>query len=160
MVILYRIISIFINFIALMFAISLVMSLPVLLSSPLNLLSSFIIVSIVLYSWFSYKFSRSVLQLKQPVKPNLRDWIRVNGIVAIIYCIMVIIAVSFLLIMPQIFTELIKSMPGDLPIAEADLKKVFIVMLVYAIMLLTHVILTFILMKKHHAVFTAIKENP
>ena len=97
MVILYRIISIFINFIALMFAISLVMSLPVLLSSPLNLLSSFIIVSIVLYSWFSYKFSRSVLQLKQPVKSNLRDWIRVNGIVAIIYCIMVIIAVSFLL---------------------------------------------------------------
>ncbi len=157
MLIFYRIISIFINAVGLMLAISLVFSLPMLLTSPLNLLSAFMIICIVLYTWFSSKFSRNVLQLQKQVNQTLRDWIRVNGIVAIVYSSLVILCVTFLLFNPQLTAELQKNLPENFAVQEGDFKTLFVFMLAYASLLLVHILFTFFYMKKNRQFFV---ENP
>lgn len=151
MTILYRILSVFINAIAALLAVSLLFSLPMLLSSPVTMLSGFMMIAIVLYSFFSYKFHRQVLQQHQPVKKSLKDYIRVNGIVAIVFSINIFISVVFLLQHPDIYVEAVSNLGVNLPLDR--ITAVFYVMLVYAIALLVHVLWTFALMKKNQAYF-------
>lgn len=128
-----------------------------LFSSPLNMLSAFMIVSIILYTWFSNKFSRQVLQLQKPVNLKLRDWIKVNAIVATIYSSMVIFAISFLLLNPKVTAELMKNLPPNIPVQLEDFKRLFIFMIVYASFLLIHIIWTFYYIKKYKTFFVETK---
>ncbi len=158
MFILYRILTIFLNVMAIMLGFSLLMSLAALLSSPVNLLSAFIIISILLYTWFSNKFSRQVLLLKQPVKHSMYDWIRVNGIVCLIYSIIITFVSSFLLMNPGMLAQIMQNMPANMPVQAEDMNRLFIFVLVYGIIMLVHVLLTFNYIKKNRSFFVETKE--
>lgn len=158
MFIAYRIIGIFLNVVAVMLAISLLMSFAVIFTSPLNMLSAFLIISIILYTWFSNKFSKQVLQLKQPVKHSLRDWVRVNGIVALVYSTLAGTAAVYLIYYPNLITELLKNLPSNVPVQEADVRNLFIFMLVYAIFMIIHILLTFYYLKMNKEFFVEPKE--
>jgi hypothetical protein len=132
-------------------AVSLVLSLPVLLSSPLTMLSGFMMVAIVLYSFFSSRFHRRVLQMQEPVNKSLKDWIRVNGIVAIIFSVLIVVDVIFLLQNPQLYVDAVKGFGVDIPVDKV--KGFFYVMIVYALILLAHVLWTFALVKKNKEYF-------
>ena len=152
MKIFYQVITVVINLIAAMFAISLLPAIPALLSSPIAMLSMFVVVSIILYSWFSYKFNRTVLAKQEPVKKSLKDWIRVNGIVAIVFSIIVVIDVIALIQNPAIYKDALEQLGYKDEIK--NLNALFYGMLVYAILLLTHVFLTFSYVKKNKEFFT------
>ncbi|WP_207492243.1 hypothetical protein [Aridibaculum aurantiacum] len=143
---------------AIMLGFSLLMSLAALLSSPVNLLSAFIIISILLYTWFSNKFSRQVLLLKQPVKHSMYDWIRVNGIVCLIYSIIITFVSSFLLMNPGMLAQIMQNMPANMPVQAEDMNRLFIFVLVYGIIMLVHVLLTFNYIKKNRSFFVETKE--
>lgn len=149
--VIYRIFSLFINFIAAMLAISLVFSIPALISSPLTLLSAFIIVAIILYTYNSYKFFRNAVVREEAVPASLRDWVRVNGIVSLIFCLILLIEIPVLLQQPQLYTEALQSFGGQVP--EGSIQSFFIVMLVYAIVLIVHILMTFRMMRLNKHLF-------
>lgn len=149
--IIYRLISLIINFIATLLAVSLVFSIPMLFSSPITMLSAFMMIAVILYSWFSFQFRRQVLQKQQTVRHTLRDWVRVNGIVTLVFSFLTIISVLPLLQNPQSFTDALKGMGFDMPLKS--ITGFFYGMLVYAIALFVHILWTFALMKKHEEFF-------
>jgi len=151
MTIVYRILGFIINSIAILLAVSIVVSIPMILSSPFPLISAFIIVSIILYSFFSNKFHKQVLQKREIVKKSLKDWIRVNGIVSIIFSVIIFIDVAFLMNNPTLYLDAIEGYGVEMRVE--NINAVFIAILIYGAALLTHVLWTFALMKKNEEFF-------
>lgn len=131
--------------------ISLVGSLVVLFSSPVTMLSAFMMIAVILYSWFSFRFRRQVLQQQQVVKHSLRDWVRVNGIVTLVFCVVSILGVLPLLHNPQAFMDALKNMGVQMPLKS--LTGFFYGMLAYAVILFVHILWTFALLKKYEKHF-------
>ncbi|MCW3105645.1 MAG: hypothetical protein JWQ09_151, partial [Segetibacter sp.] len=151
MTIIYRIFSLIVNAVALMLTISLVSSIPMLISSPQTMLSGFMMLAVILYSWFSFRFRREVLQQQKIVKHSLRDWVRVNGIVTLIFSIISIIGIFPLLLNPQPFVDAVKNFGVEMPVKTAT---TFIyAMLIYAAILFIHILWTFALLKKNREFF-------
>lgn len=151
MTIIYRILSLIINVVAVMLSISLLGSIPMLVSSPQTMLSGFMMIAVILYSWFSFKFRREVLHQQKVVPHSLRDWLRVNGIVTLIFSLISILGITPLLINPQPLLAAIKNFGVDMPLKTAV---TFIyAMLAYAIVLFIHILWTFALVKKNRAFF-------
>lgn len=147
MTVLYRVLGIFLNIAAIILTLCIVFSIPVLFSSPLNMLSGFMLASIVLYVWFSNKFHRQVLLQQQAVKPGLRDWIRVNGIVSLIYSMLIIVGMVTFISDPQILVDQMKLMGVSVPVNS--LRAMLSILLVFGIVLFVHIIWTFALIKKN-----------
>lgn len=149
----YKILSVIINTVAVLLSFSLLLSIPMLISSPLTMLSAFMMVSIILYAWFSNQFVKKVVNQQQVAKKSLKDWVKVNGIVALIFSMVVIIDVAFLLQNPQAYVEAVKGYGVDMPLQT--IKTFLSIMLAYGIVLLVHVIWTFTLLKKNQSFFEA-----
>lgn len=159
MLIIYRILSFFINLIALIIAVSLVIIIPVFITVPVLWLPLFLLIAVVLYTWFSNRFSQKVLTRKEVVNHSLRDWIRVNGFVAIIFSMLNIPAIINLIRNPASYFETTKEFakqfgqgteqsftPGNIHILTS-------VMLMYLIALFVHVFWTFALLRKNQDFF-------
>lgn len=151
MILLYKILSIIINTVAMLLAVSLVFSLPMLLSSPLMMLSGFMMISIILYAWYSNQFLRKVLQQQQVVKKGLKDWVKVNGIVALIFSLIAIVDVIILIGHPQVYLDAIKGFGVDVPLKTV--LSFLYVMLAFSVILLVHVIWTFFMLKRYASFF-------
>ncbi len=159
MTLVYRILGFFINLIAFFFALSLLVIIPVAIGSPALWLPTFLIIAIVLYSWFSNQFHQRVLQRQQIVRRRLKDLIRVNGIVAVIFGFLNIPPIIVLLRNPSAYIAATKEMMKQFgPEYQQSFKAenvhiIGIVMLVYLVVLLIHVFWTFALMKKYKDFF-------
>ena len=151
MTIIYRILSFIINIVAIMLTISIIGSLRMMISSPQTMLSAFMMVAVILYSWFSFKFRREVLQKQKKVGHSLRDWVRVNGIVTLIFSIISIAGITPLLANPQPFIEAVKSFGVEMPLKLAV--QFFYGMVIYASILFIHILWTFALLKKNQEFF-------
>ncbi len=151
MAILYKILSILLNTVALFLAISIVMSIPILLASPLNMLSAFMLLSIVLYAWFSNKFLKTVLIKQEPVKASLKDWIKVNGVVSLIYSLFIILGMVAFIANPDVILSQMKEMGVEVP--AKSITVLLYILLAFGIVLFVHVVWTFVLMRRNIAFF-------
>jgi hypothetical protein len=159
MTVIYRIISFLINVFAIFIAVALLFILPVALVNFAMLFPAFLLIGVVLYSWFSTRFRQQVLVKNEMAKTSLRDWVRVNGFVTIAFSILYTISTIALLRNPD---EVIKSSKeimtkmdprfGDNFRPEV-INAVGIIILAYCTMLLIHVLWTFILLRKHKDFF-------
>jgi|GEM_PF-3302119 len=152
MTIVYKILSVVVNVVAMFLAILMVLSLPVLFSSTLNMLSGFMLVCIVLYGWFSFSFQRQVLKKHQKVKPMLRDMIKINGYISLFYSTIIIGGMLVFLKQPGMLLEQIKQMGVVVELAaiQSMLYTVFFVGLV----LFVHILWTLALVRKFNDFFT------
>ena len=159
MTVIYKILSVIINLVGLLMGVSLIFILPLALAAPPLWLPTFLLVAIVLYTVFSSRFRNRVLQRQEVVKYNLRDWIRVNGFVAIAFSILNIPTTISILANPMRFAGAMKEMLkqfGDKyeqGFNANNLSTIAAIMLVYFIALLIHVLWTFALMKKYQEFF-------
>lgn len=131
--------------------ISLVFSIPMWVSSSLTLLSAFLMVAVILYAWYSFKFYREVLLQQKTVKHRLKDMVRVNGIVTLVFSVITFLNVSYLLKNPALFTDSIKNLGVQMPLK--NITGFFYAMLIYAAILFIHVVWTFALLKKNKDYF-------
>jgi hypothetical protein len=131
--------------------ISLVFSIPVLVSSPITLLSAFLMIAVILYAWYSFRFYREVVLQQKAVKHSLKDMVRVNGIVTLVFSVIIMLNVLILLKNPVLFTDSIKNYGVDMPLK--NITGFFYAMFFYAASLLTHVVWTFSLLKKNKQYF-------
>lgn len=149
--IIYRILGLIINPVAMLLTISLVFSIPMWVSSSITLLSAFLMVAVILYAWYSFKFYREVLLQQKTVKHRLKDMVRVNGIVTLVFSVITFLNVSYLLKNPALFTDSIKNLGVQMPLK--NITGFFYAMLIYAAILFIHVVWTFALLKKNKDYF-------
>ena len=153
MIVLYRILSIIVNIAAVFLALSLLMSIPVLITSPLNLLSAFMLACIVLYAWYCNRFYRTVGLQQQDVKTSLRDLLRVNGIVTLIYSVFINAGMTMFIKKPDLLLEQLQKM--GVTVQQSTMLVMLYVLLVFGVVLFVHVFLTFRLIRKYIAFFKA-----
>ena len=159
MLIIYKILSFFINLIVVIIAVSLVIIIPMFIAVPVLWLPLFLLIAVVLYTWFSNRFSYRVLTKKEVVNHSLRDWIRVNGFVTIIFSMLNIPAIINLIRNPASYFETTKEFAKQFgqgteqTFSPANLHILTSVMLTYLVALFIHVFWTFALLKKNQDYF-------
>jgi H+/gluconate symporter-like permease len=133
----------------------LVIIVPIFITAPVLWLPMFLIVAVVLYTFFSRRFSRRVLIRKEFVNSGLRDWIRANGFVAIFFSILNIPAIISLIRNPASYFEATKEFSKQFGrgteqnFTTANLNILMSVMLLYLVALFIHVFWTFALLRKY-----------
>ncbi len=164
---LYRILGGINNFIAIFFLFLTFMSFLAMGLQPSLLLYFFVFLSILIYTNLSTVFARHVMIKGNFLRRKLKDWIKVNAIVALLFGGFMVVSIAFVL-SNQSFeskvTELYSNMEGvtDQMIQQAIpvAKGILIFFGICMISLIIHVILTFKYIKQFEAHFQDQTNNP
>lgn len=150
---------------AMLFAFSALSGLVSALANPAALLMVFMFASIAIYSISSYIFLTKGIKQAKPCKASLKDWIKVNAIVSIVFSVLMFICslvAAMVISTPELSNELIKQMVANQPAQMQNLPpakllsmlRVFAtIMLPLSIVIGIHVLLTFRLLKTYDYVF-------
>ncbi len=158
---LYRIFSYFLLVIALILGIAALFALLIALSNPALLLSVFVIVAVVIYSVASFLFLLNGIDGKRQQQTRLRDWIKVNAYVAIVFVVMNIFQSVAVLNNPSVFQDAISQVSAmqqsKSPLSAALMLKVIKAvvwfMLFYSLILGAHIGITFRYLKEYAHLF-------
>ncbi|MGI8633876.1 MAG: hypothetical protein ACR2KZ_00595 [Segetibacter sp.] len=159
MAIIYRILSLIINIFSFFIAVTLILLIPASLVMPPFWLPVFLLVAVVLYTWFSNKFRRLVLRQKEVVRTSLKDWVKVNGYVTIVFSILSLPGAIALLRNPAVYMANMYEMMGKMgnhssqAFTERSAIILALIMIFYFLILLVHVFWTFALIRKHAQYF-------
>ena len=133
------------------------------LLNPTNLLYVFILACFVIYTFVSFKFLRQGVQTEQPLKKNLKDWIKVNAIASIFLCSLFCLnGLSILLsdnaTLSKYIDDIITQQPGlSKEISAATILNIFkgisVAFLIIGTVGLLHIRITFRLLKKYGYLF-------
>jgi len=159
----FRILSFILVPIAALFGIMALVTLMTALANPSLLLVAFIFTAFVIYTFTSLSFLVKGIDTGRPLKPGLRDWIRVNAYVAGFMGIMCLMNVVSLLFMSEsdlheFVRKALAAQPNVPPMLNVEL---FVTVLKIAawfmgfvsIVLLAHIRINFRLMKLYHHLF-------
>jgi hypothetical protein len=159
--ILYRIFSYVLIVIAAFFGIASLFALLMALVNPALLLSVFVIIAVVIYSIASFVFLQKGINSNQPLQPRLKDWIKVNAYVAIVFVGMNIFQSVALINNPNLLQEAMKQATGmqafASPLSETlvlkMIKAIIWFMLIYSVILGIHILQTFRYLKEYAHLF-------
>jgi len=140
-----------------------VFSLLIALANPIMLLSVFILTGVIIYSFASFTFFTRSIQNGRQCKPNLKDWIKVNAYVSIAFGLLVIVQNISFFSSPANMNEVLKQVnemqrqmktPGvATSTIMSTFKTILYFMVVYALLLLAHIFMTFRLLKENNHLF-------
>lgn len=164
---LYRIFSYFLLVIAVILGIAALFALLIALSNPALLLSVFVIVAVVIYSIASFLFLLNGIDGKRQQQVKLRDWIKVNAYVSILFVVMNIVQSIAVLQDPTVFADAVKQVstmqqtksPLSTTLMMNVMKAVVWFLLFYALILGAHIAITFRYLKEYANLFGE-KVNP
>ena len=147
--IVYRILSFVVNFFCLLIALEILMSFPVIFSNPSFLLPFFLMVALILYGWFSNIYFKRVYVLKTAVTKKLKDWVQVNAIVTLLFCLILAAETIVIYQKPQLFLDALKNFSGSYPLTADIVKQTMLLLSIFALIILAHVIWTLALIRKN-----------
>ncbi len=156
----YQILSILLLPVAVLFAISGLFSLSMVVGNPSLLLPFGILSATVLYIFFSFQFLTQGILRNKPCQASLKDWIKVNAYVTLVFALMCIVQFISVNLHPEFLDNLVDQMKSmqqkDAPspaLFYKTLQGLLYAMLAIGLVLVGHVMLTFTLLKKHNEVF-------
>ncbi|RXK62532.1 hypothetical protein ESA94_05900 [Lacibacter luteus] len=157
----YRIVSYFLLVVAVILGIAALFTLLIALANPALLISVFVVVAVVLYSVASFLFLHNGIDGKQKLKNKLRDFIKVNAYVSIVFAVMNIVQSLVVIVDPSALTTAINEFTAaqqtKSPISTGLFIKIMQVamwfLLIYAIFLSYHISATFRYLKQYAAIF-------
>jgi len=160
-IILYRIFSYFLIAIASLLGIASLFALLIALSNPALLISVFVIIAVVLYSFSSFFFLLNGIEGKQQLKPKTKNLINVNAYVALVFVMMNIFQSVSVISNPGILNDAMKQVaefqnaksPLPAGLILKVMKGVIWFLLFYALILGAHISMTFRLMKQYAHLF-------
>jgi hypothetical protein len=164
----YRFINIFILPMSAYIAVNVLMSVIVSLTNPLLLLVEFVMACIPLYAFTSNYFFNRGIKNAQPCKPALKDWIKVNSYVSIIFsvimffgCLMMLAVLNDPAMLQQLKVQLAQTAPAQVPEGQLIryLKISVYVFFPFSILLIIHIIITLRLIKQYKWVFDGSSNN-
>lgn len=145
----YRILGSIDNFIAILFLFAMLVNFATMGFNTMLLLPLFISVSILLYTNFAAVFARHVMVKGNYLRYKLKDWIKVNAYVTIIYAAFIFFAIGWALIEGEVLKTISKNM--DIPL---DIIYQFFYFVMFCMALLAiHVIMTFKYLKQFSSHF-------
>ena len=164
---LYRIFSYILIVIAAFFGIASLFALLMALVNPALLLSVFVIIAVVIYSIASFVFLQKGISSNQPLQPRLKDWIKVNAYVAIVFVAMNIFQSVAVISNPSVLQEVMKQASGmqafASPLSETLVLKIIKAtiwfMLIYSVILGLHILQTFRYLKEYAHLFVQKTNN-
>jgi hypothetical protein len=106
---LYRILSYILIIIAAILGIAAIFAVLIALSNPVLLLSVFMLVAVVIYSFSSFLFLVNGIDGNRNQKPKLKDLIKVNAYVAIVFAFLNIFQSVTLIMNPAVLNETISQ---------------------------------------------------
>lgn len=153
----YSILSFFVNIFCGFAAFSLLFLLFVAIAQPAALLQIFIMLGVALYGWFARMFFKRVILNAGKMTKKQKDWLQVNAIVAGVFAIMGITNGIMIYNDPAAFLDLVQQMPIEGPSSENAVLMAAYILSSLCLMLLIHIIWTYILIRKNKESF--ISEN-
>ncbi len=163
----YRFLSIALLPVAIFFVLGAVIMLLPALGNPPMLLPVFVLACVAIYIFSSLRFLNNGILRAQPCKPGLKDWIKVNAIVTIIFSILGLLQAVLVSTNPSLMGEALdKSLQiqgNPQGISKETLMKMmktmmYVFMVIFA-MLFIHVMITFNLLKKYRYVFDSTSQS-
>lgn len=163
----YRILGYINNFIAIFFLFVTLMSFAVTGFNPSLLLYLFIFLSILIYTNLTAVFARHVMVKGHNLRSRLKDWIKVNAIVALLFGVFTLVAIVYMLV-DQTFIQQITDMYSGIEGVTDEMirqqlpffKGVLIFFLICTLILVLHVIFTFRYLKRFEKYFRNEIEQP
>ena len=159
---LYRIFSYILIIIAFFLGLGVVLALFLALANPALLLNVFVAAAVVMYSISSFLFLINGIDGKKNQKPGMKDFIRVNAFVAIVFAVMNIFQAANVIVNPAVLNEAIAKMPNlstakqTIPIGLIlkVMKAILWFLLLYSMVLLVHIQVSFRYLKQFEHLFT------
>jgi hypothetical protein len=148
-----------------LFAMNVINSLLSVFSNPVLLFTTFLLAGVPIYIFASSKFLFSGIQKAKPCSSKLKEWIKVNAIVSILFAALMFLASLGAIIViqnPALITQAIQQMNAQqkelvVEMTPHQMKQfltiVVAMMLPFSIILVIHIILSFRLLKIYHYVF-------
>lgn len=156
----YQILSILLLPVAVLFTISGLFSLSMVVGNPSLLLPFGILSATVMYIFFSFQFLTKGILRNIQCQASLKDWIKVNAYVTLVFALMCIVQFISVSLHPELLDNLIVQMKTmqqkEAPSPDLfykTLKGILFGMLAIGVVLIGHVLLTFTLLKKHEELF-------
>lgn len=163
MTFIYRILTYLFLPVAVLLSLSALSFFMMALGQPALLLPTFIIVAMIIYVFASFSFVQKAIVQQQAVKARLRDWIRVNAFVTGAIALLNIGQSVLLMLNPEQIklvidqlAEVMAQTPGA-PAYDLQLlvKWVLIISTSLCVLLVTHIILGFRLLRQYAGYFVS-----
>jgi hypothetical protein len=158
----YRICSYILIVVGLFIGLAVVLALFIALANPALLLNVFVAAAVVMYSFSSFLFLINGIDGGKKQKSGLKDFIRVNAFVAVVFSIMNIFQAATIIMNPAILNEALSKMSNlatakqTLPIGVMlnVMKGVIWFFLFYSVVLLVHIQFSFRYLKQYALLFS------
>lgn len=160
----YKILSYILLVPAAFLSIMLLFSLVLAIANPAVLLLTFILACVIIYTFVSFNFLQKVIIQQKTVASKLKDWVKVNAYVTLLFALMLIFNTFSALRSPLQLRSVIKEMleqqknNPNIAVPENMMYNatiaMFVVFLVYSVLLLTHLFIGFKLLQKHNNQFS------
>ena len=157
--ILYRISTYLLLFVAAFFAMSVLLYLPMAFANPSLLLVIFLFVCNIVYAYTSYRFMSKGMIGQMTFKKSFRDLIKVNGYGSIVMGVLILTNCIYIVNNPALIEEQVhlmlemNNMEIDSEVLISIMNKLFIILGIYASILIIHIFVTFKLLKKYSYLF-------
>lgn len=140
----YRILGAVDNFIAIFFLFIMLLNFAAMGLNTMLLLPLFVSISILLYTNFTAVFARHIMVKGNYLRYRIKEWIKVNAYVTIIYAILVVLLITWSL------TEgsAIKTLSENMDIPAGIIHQMMFVILCCMVLLAVHVVMTFRYLKQ------------
>ena len=164
--ILYRILSYILLILAGLLSLFVLFGFFAALANPVMLLPVFLMACVVIYSYTSWRFLTRGIDYNQPCKTSLRDLIRVNAMVSILFAVLLLIQSYNILSNPKLLDTALEQAATMQGSGAEEMKQmmpkillsVLKFMVVYSILLLVHSFFTFRLLKQYRHIFEPPKD--
>jgi len=160
---LYRVLAYIMLPFALLFSLLAVITLFVALANPALFIGVFMLAAFCIYYFCTFRFLHAGILQKRIQKHKLRDWIKVNAYVAMPFGVVNFMQSTTIITKPSLLNESIGQMMEmqqqmGFPVYQnanlsAMLMGLLYVMLVFSVILLVHITLSFLLLKKYQIIF-------
>jgi len=144
----YRILLLLVSAFAAVMAFGFIPFLVLMFANPAFGLFAFVIACVALYAIYASKFFRQVILRGLPFTKKQSDMLTVNAIVVFIFSLLSLQGSVAQLQRPMALPEMPAEMAGSLPSAET-MQIIVIISLIFSVILLVHVVWTFVLHRKH-----------
>lgn len=163
---LYRILTYALLIVAGFLALMLLAALPAALANPVLLLFVFLMACVIIYSYSSWRFLSQAIDKHQYCKPRLRDLIKVNSYFTLGIGLLFVLQAITLMADPKLSEEAANqamlSIPAEANYSKEDVVKLLRFMervfLIYGFVLVTHIFLTWTLLRQHRDAFELPKD--
>lgn len=158
----YRIFSYILVTIGIILGFASLIAILIALSNPVLLISVFIIIAVVLYSFSSFLFLNNGIDGKRNLKPGMKDFIKVNAYVSIVFVVMNIFQFITVMSNNAVFNEALNQVktfqnnqsPLSKELMLKMMKGIMWFLFFYAVVLGIHISITFRLLKQYDHLFS------